>query len=182
MSDFIEMQSYNSPTSIHRLISFDLGKKRTVCNMYVASQQQKQFYRYMGSDSPGTLVFDTTDFAVSIKETDHTREIARRFDFLDKSLEEDQDREIYKLTKKLLLMLFKYITFDICPYIGVTDSGQVIAEWHKINSFKIARLIPLSQKEVVFQGIKDSGTVYAITTNLENLRIQGNKELSPFLE
>ncbi|MDR2111412.1 MAG: hypothetical protein LBP32_08915 [Spirochaetaceae bacterium] len=181
MSNIMEMQSYKSPISSPKITFFNKGKERIVSNRYIVSHS-RQAYSYSGPVHPVEMFFDTEGPVEVIRETVHTKEIARRFEFLDKSLEDEQDRQVYNFTKKLLCRLLKYITIAICPYIGVADSGQVIAEWHKHNGFKIARLIPLSPKEIVFQGVKENGTIYAITTNLDNLRIQRNKELSPFLE
>ncbi|WP_010262765.1 hypothetical protein [Treponema primitia] len=109
------------------------------------------------------------------------KEIHKRFKFLDRSLEDDQDEEIYKLTKTITLEVLQYLSFDIPPFIGIDNSGQVIVEWHNYKECRIVRIIPVIQEKIIFQGIKTNSMSFTVTSTLQNIKEQGSKDLTSFI-
>jgi len=97
------------------------------------------------------------------------KQINKRFSYLDIALDDDQDKVIYNKTKDLLLRVLSCLLIDKPPFIGVDNSGQVIAEWHNYRKSKFARVICFSDNNILFQAIHNDDTKINITSNLNSI-------------
>jgi hypothetical protein len=160
-----------------------MSVKRDIQSMLV----EKSAARRMAKEKKQIVSPKKTGLERGAKDTDpgsksvFQKEIHKRFKFLDGSLEDEQDEEIYKLTKTVALEVLRYLSFEASPLIGIDNSGQVIVEWHDYRECRIIRIIPAIQNKVIFQGIKTNGTSFTINSNLHNIKENDNKDLARFI-
>ncbi|MCL2557706.1 MAG: hypothetical protein FWE09_04440 [Treponema sp.] len=108
--------------------------------------------------------------------------IDERLEYLDEVFYEDEDeeesREKYQRTKRILLRALKRFTWTRPPFIGIADGGQIVAEWHDGRDYKIISIIPRSHDNICFSIINKNGNTLQIESCMESLEKDAPKELS----
>jgi hypothetical protein len=86
----------------------------------------------------------------------NVKNINKRFKYLDKILDKDQDKKLYDKTKSLLKEYFKILKLmnKHNVLIGVSDEGTSIAEWQINNLETFIRIIPKSNNCIEIEFIK----------------------------
>jgi hypothetical protein len=75
-------------------------------------------------------------------------------EIFDEESNEEETREKYQSTKKLLLNVLSYLNPKIYPLIGIDDNGQIGAEWQDGPDYKILSIIPRHENNISVSYIK----------------------------
>jgi len=81
--------------------------------------------------------------------------IGKRLRYLKSVLENDQDAEIFKFSKKTALRFVEYTKLLDYPKIGVDDTGYVGFEWHNYKDYDFIIMLFKSKDSATLTGIKD---------------------------
>jgi hypothetical protein len=104
--------------------------------------------------------------------------INKRLAYLDEAFDEDEYKEKYHSTKQLLLDVLQCLKVKKYPFIGIDDNGQIGAEWHDGNGYKIISIIPRHNDNISVSCIKKSGIMLHMGTTLAQISSNCAKELS----
>jgi hypothetical protein len=104
--------------------------------------------------------------------------INERMAYLDEIFDEHEYKENYQTTKRLLLDVLRCLKVKKYPFIGIDDNGQIGAEWHNGNDYKIISIIPHRNDNISVSCIKKNGIMLHMGTTLPQLNISCAEELS----
>jgi hypothetical protein len=111
-------------------------------------------------------------------KTSNKKKIEERLIYLDEIMQTNENRTKYIETKQILEEILNTIHYIKYPYIGVDDDGQICAEWHKAENYKIVSLIPLSEQIIKISCLKASNTIITVQTSLSSILQNGFSEIS----
>jgi len=92
----------------------------------------------------------------------------RRFTYLDSEIT-DENPEIYLRTKELLKLILPKLHFSVFPFIGLTNEGQVIAEWHNSMGHCYSYLMPVSENVINYKIVDIGKSIVYQTFTLETI-------------
>jgi len=95
--------------------------------------------------------------------------IARRLRSLDEEIVGTEIEGKYQETKAVLLDIFKELRCGKTPYIGVDDDGQISAEWHGGEDYKIITITPFSVGKIIMTCVKSLECVVQVRTSLDTI-------------
>jgi hypothetical protein len=107
--------------------------------------------------------------------------IKQRLAYLDSVFDEEENMERYLETKVLLERFFDLVLLKMPPFIGIDNNGQIEAEWHDINEYKIISIRPEREQKITISGLKVTGTILTVITRLEDFINKRDKELQIML-
>jgi hypothetical protein len=127
-----------------------------------------------------------TDYCIFVQSSDEERDvwknISKRLKYLDEIFYEEENYEKYQVTKSILLNVLQCFKLKKYPFIGIDDNGQIGAEWHDGNNFKIFSIVPRHEDDISFSCIKKTGDMLNEVITLDRLKISKYKKLITPLE
>lgn len=82
--------------------------------------------------------------------------ISERLDYLFANLDEDQDTEIFNLSKKAVYQFIDYVKTTKTPLISVDNVGNILFEWRDYNNYNIVMLLFKTNDTISLTGIKQN--------------------------
>ena len=101
--------------------------------------------------------------------------ILERLNYLYENLDEDQNVEIFDLSRKTVNKFIEYIKTTEKPLISVDDLGNIIFEWRKYNQYDIIMMLFKSNNIISLTGIKEEKClikVSGIVSEVSNIFLQ----------
>lgn len=103
-----------------------------------------------------TVITQISQKIISKKDFDDYKEkITDRLKYLAENLDEEQDEEIFNLSRATADKFLNYIGHTDLPLISVDNSGNIIFEWRHYNNYDIVMLLFKTNETIALTGIKE---------------------------
>lgn len=89
--------------------------------------------------------------------------ISERLKYLFDNLDEDQDKEIFNLSKNTVNHFIKYIKTTKTPLVSVDNVGNILFEWRDYNNYNIIMLLFKTNDTISLTGIKQDKCVIKVS-------------------
>jgi hypothetical protein len=141
---------------------------------------------YDSQQSPGEYPRAAKDYSTLywedyIRQAGIRDEINQRLRYLDDVFDEEENMERYRYTKVLLERFFDAVLLKETPLIGIDNNGQIVAEWHDVNDYKIISIKPEMEQTITIFCLKVSGTVLTVIKKMDDIIAMRDKDLQTIL-
>lgn len=85
--------------------------------------------------------------------------IDERIAVLEKSLDEDQDLDLFNISVSLFYSILPKLYYEKNPRLGVDDSGALVAEWNNYREYEIISIRFGGEKQISLVAIKKNKVV-----------------------
>ena len=89
--------------------------------------------------------------------------ISERLKYLFDNLDEDQDKEIFNLSKNTVNHFIEYIKTTKTPLVSVDNVGNILFEWRDYHNYNIIMLLFKTNDTVSLTGIKQNKCVIKVS-------------------
>ncbi len=86
---------------------------------------------------------------------EYKKAISERLKYLSENLDEDQDLEIFNLSRNTVENFISYIKTTELPLISIDNSGNIIFEWREYNQYEIIMMLFKSDGNISLTGVKE---------------------------
>lgn len=113
--------------------------------------------------------FETQKIISKSGYSDYKKEINKRLDYLADVLDEDQDKQIFDLSRKSVDSFIKIIKKTELPLISVDNVGDIVFEWHNYKNFDFILMLFRTDSKISMTGIKDSRCVIKLQGDIDEV-------------
>ena len=138
---------------------------------YYAPQKYKSYFNK--PEEIFTRESELLEFTIVKRETQKTirkgsyityrKLISERLKYLFDNLDEDQDKEIFNLSKNTVNHFIKYIKTTKTPLVSVDNVGNILFEWRDYNNYNIIMLLFKTNDTISLTGIKQDKCVIKVS-------------------
>lgn len=89
--------------------------------------------------------------------------ISERLKYLSDNLDEDQNKEIFNLSKNTVNHFIEYIKTTKTPLVSVDNVGNILFEWRDYHNYNIIMLLFKTNDTVSLTGIKQNKCVIKVS-------------------
>jgi|GEM_PF-3814877 len=89
--------------------------------------------------------------------------ISERLKYLFENLDEDQDKEIFNLSKNTVNHFIEYIKTTKTPLVSVDNVGNILFEWRAYHNYNIIMLLFKTNDTISLTGIKQDKCVIKVS-------------------
>ena len=113
--------------------------------------------------------FETQKIISKSGYSNYKKILNTRLDYLEEILDEDQDKEIFVLSRKCVDSFVKFIKKTEIPLISVDNVGNIIFEWHNYKSFDFIIMLFRTDSKISYTAIKENKCVIKIQGEIEEV-------------
>ncbi len=140
-------------SNVLKNFDYDSHKSR---ELIFLSQKPVEFFR-SESDVPVLTItkFDSQKIIKKEFADSYRKNIQNRMKYLVENLDEDQDAEIFSLSKSTVKKFLEYVKQTEPPLISVDNSGYIVFEWRQYHQYDIVMLLFMTNNRISLTGIKE---------------------------
>ena len=113
--------------------------------------------------------FETQKIITKSGYSNYKKVLNTRLDYLFEVLDEEQDKEIFGLSRKSFDLFIKFIKKTEIPLISVDNVGNIIFEWHNYKSFDFIIMLFRTDSKISLTGIKEKKCIIKIQGEIEEV-------------
>lgn len=111
------------------------------------------------SQSLRIIKYSTEEFITSFEVKRFSRFIEERVLYLKENIDEDQDLEVFEMSKETMWNFVKQIKSATFPMISLDNVGNVVFEWRKFNDYDMLLILFDSDDKMSITGIKENRAI-----------------------
>lgn len=107
----------------------------------------------------------------------YRKSVSERLKYLSDNLDDDQDREIFERSKKVVDKFISYAKTIDNPLISVDNTGYIVFEWRNYHQYDVVMILFKTTENISFVGIKPkeiilkaSGIISKITKLFQKIK------------
>lgn len=99
----------------------------------------------------------------------YVKKITERLDYLKDNLDEDQDFEIFNLSKNTVNSFIEYVKNTDLPLMSVDNAGNIIFEWRNYNLYDIVMILFNTNGTMSLTRIKENKSLLQASGELSEI-------------
>lgn len=118
-------------------------------------------------DNPKTsrLFYSFVDERRAVRNTkkdnlqEYKKSVSERLNYLSENLDDDQDREIFENSKKIVNKFIDCAKTASIPLISVDDTGYIVFEWRNYNQYDVIMILFKTTENISYVAVKQKKIV-----------------------
>ena len=112
------------------------------------------------------------------KKNEYKKNVSERLKYLSENLDDDQDEDIFKKSKKIVDKFIGCVKTTDVPLISVDDTGYIVLEWRDYNHYDVVAILFKTTENISYVAVKQKKIVLkgsGLVSEVANL-IQKSKD------